>query len=52
MMLMTKIICQSFKGLCVIVYNTRVADTADLAITVKMRVIECLNLGSVCNYSV
>jgi len=40
MMLMTKIICQSFKGLCAIVYVTRVADIADLTITVKMRITE------------
>jgi len=37
---MTKIICPSFKGLCVIVYIRRVADIADLAIMVKMRIIE------------
>lgn len=40
MMLMTKIIYRSFKGLCVIVYITRVADIADMAIKVKMRIIE------------
>jgi len=52
MMLMTKIICQSFKGLCAIVYVTRVADIADLTITVKMRITEWLNLRSVRYYSV